>query len=105
MIQDDVEMRFPIQTAHRNFLKEVVYLLYANNQLADANRWFQRLREKYPNALPAGQTVEQYALDRVTGYLTDPSHDRTKSILDGIILKHFLNLALDEDGQAEGYDG
>jgi len=104
MIQDDVEMRFAIQTAHRNFLKEVVYLLYANNQVAEANQWFQHLREKYPDALPANQTVEQYALDRVMGHLTEPSHDRTKSILDGIIIKHFVNLALDEDGQAEGYD-
>src|SRR5262249_47668937 len=97
-------MRNAIKTAHRNFLKEVVYLFYANNQLAEADRWFQRIREKYPGVFPPTQTAEQYALEKVLGNLADPSQDRTKAILDGIILKHYLGLALDEDGQADGYD-
>jgi len=104
MIEDDAEMRHAIKTAHRNFLKEVVYLLYTHNRLAEANQWFKHLREKYPDAVPATQTVEEYSLERVLGGLAEASNDRTKTILEGIIYKYFLNLALDDDAQADGYD-
>ena len=104
MIAEDVEMKDAIKKAHRNFLKEVVYLLYANNRLAEANRWFQRVREQYPDAIPPNQTMEEYSLQKVMGNLPDAGHDRTKAILEGIIFKHFLYAALDDDAEAEGYD-
>ncbi len=104
MMEEETEMPYAVKTAHRNFLKEAVYLLYTHNRLAEANQWFERIREKYPDDLPAGQTVEKFALEKVMGQLKDLSHDRTQAILEGIIAKHFLNLALDEDEQAEGYE-
>ena len=104
MIQEETEKQFPIRNAHKNFLKEVVYLLYTHNRLAEANQWFQRLREKYPDAIPGNKTVEEYSLEKVMGNLADPSHDRTKAILEGVIVKHYLYVALDDDAQAEGYD-
>ena len=103
MIEEDAEMRHAIKIAHKNFLKEIVYLLYTHNQVPEANQWFKRLREKYPDAIPGNQTVEEYSLQKVMGDLVDPSHDRTKAILEGVIFKSYLNLALDEDAQADGY--
>jgi len=104
MIEEDVEMRDAIKKAHRTFLREVVYLLYTHNRLGEANQWLARVRQKYPDAIPAGQSLEEYALQRVLGNLAEPSHDRTKAILAGVILKYFLNVALDDDAQADAYD-
>src|SRR5437868_1303964 len=49
MIRDDAEMRDAIKRAHRNFLKELVYLLYSHDRMADAGRWFKYVRELYPD--------------------------------------------------------
>jgi len=32
------------------------------------------------------------------------THDRTKALLDGLLIQHFYNLAIDEDDRAEGLD-
>jgi len=103
MIQDDAEMRHAIKIAHKNFLKDAVYLLYTNDRLAEANRWFMRLKELYPDGLPANQSMEDWALEKVVGTLASATHDRTKAILEGVIAKRFLALAFNDEGQAEGY--
>jgi hypothetical protein len=103
MIEDDAEMRHAIQTAHRNFLKDAIYLCYTHNRLTDANKWFKHIREKYPDAIPASQTLEDWALEKVMGTVADGSHDRVQAILEGVIHKRFVALALDDDDQAEGY--
>ena len=104
MIEDDAEMRHAIQTAHRNFLKDAIYLLYTHNRLAQAGQWFKRIREKYPDAIPANQTLDEWTLQKVMGTVSDGTHDRTQAILEGIIAKRFIALAVDDDEQAEGYD-
>jgi len=104
MIQDDAEMRHAIIGAHRNFLKEAVYLLYSHNQLAKANQYFKLVREKYPDAIPANLNLDEYVLQRLTGDLATMSQDRVKAVLEGLITQYFLNLAVDEDDKAEGFD-
>ena len=104
MIKEETEMPYAVQTAHRNFLKELVYLLYSHNRLAEANKFFTVLRQTYPDAVPANTTMEEYALGKIMGNLADPSHDRAQAILEGVIKKHFLYLALDNDEQADAYD-
>src|SRR5580765_1722442 len=104
MIEDEAEMRHAIKIAHRNFLKEAVYLNYTHNRLADADRWFKHLREKYPDAIPPDQTLDDWALQKITSTIADGTHDRTRALLEGIIAKRWLALALDDDGEAEGYE-
>ncbi len=38
-----------ILRAHRNFLRDAVYFLYEANRVAEANKWFKYLGEKYPD--------------------------------------------------------
>ena len=104
LIDEDAEMRHAIKIAHKNFLKEVVYLLYIHNRLAEAAQRFKELIEKYPDAIPSGQTLEEYALAKITGNVTDPTHDRTQAILEGILAKHYFYMALDDDEQSEAYE-
>lgn len=104
MIQDDAELRESVQRAHRNFLKEVVYLLYMYNRLKEGEYWLKQVREKYTNAIPANLTLEEYALGRLKENLPTLSHDLTRAVLEGLITQHFFSVAIDEDDRAEGMD-
>jgi hypothetical protein len=74
-----------------------------HNKTAEANRWMTTLKQKYPDAFPAPDiTVEQYALIRMMGSLTERNHNRTKAIIEGLLTQHFENLAIDNDDRAEG---
>ncbi len=100
MLAEETEKPQVVRVAHRNFLKEAVYLLYTYNRLGEAERWMKVLKEKYPEALPKEQTVEQYALKRITENLSGMDHNRTKALIDGLLTQHFENLAIDEDDRA-----
>ena len=104
MIEEDTEMRHAIQTAHRNFLRELVYLFYSHNRLTEAEQWLKLVREKYPDAIPADLSLQEYAFNRLTENISDLTHDRTKALLEGLILQSLINFALGEDNRAEGLD-
>jgi len=104
MIREDTEQRDAIKRAHKNFLREIVYLLYSNDHMAEAERWFTRVRQLYPDAIPTDMNLDQYALGRLTGEFTAMTQDRTRALLTGLIKQYYLNLALDEDDRARSYD-
>ncbi len=107
MIRDEEQphLKDAISRAHRNFLREVVYLLYTHNRLADAQRWFDIMREKYSDAVPAGAALDQWALQRVAGIIPSMSYRQAIAIIEGLLAQHYQNLALDEDDQAIAYEG
>ncbi|MDA1275041.1 MAG: hypothetical protein O2960_13485 [Verrucomicrobia bacterium] len=104
MMEFEPNMLQNIQTAHRNFLKTAVYFLYSYNRLALANQWYTKLRTTYPTALPEGQTLDEFALAKVTEDVGETSHDRVKAILEGLLTSAFMNLAIGEDDLAVSYD-
>ena len=103
MLAEESDKPIVVITAHRNFLKECVYLLYMHNRLPEANRWLTYLKGKYPEAIPAEVTVEEYALKRITASITDVDHNRTKSLIEGLLTQHFDNLVIDEEERAAGF--
>jgi hypothetical protein len=102
MIAEETDKPDAIKKAHRNFLKEVVFMLYTHNRLTEANRWLAALKEKYPEAMPKEQTVEEFALQRMTSTITDVDHNRKKALIQGLLVQHFENLAIDEEERAAG---
>jgi hypothetical protein len=103
MLAEETEKPEAIQRAHRNFLRELTYILYTHNRLAEANRWFSVLKDKYPEAVPKTQTIEEYALQRMISTVSAVDQNRAKLLIEAFLGRHFENLALDEDEQAEGY--
>ena len=104
MMEFEPDMRKNIETAHRNFLRTAVYFLYSYNRLALSKQWFDYMRKNYPESLPEGQTLEDFALAKVAEDVGETSHDRVKAILEGLLTSAFMNLAIDEDDLAVGYD-
>jgi hypothetical protein len=100
-----------ILRAHRNFLRDAVYFLYQGDRLAEAAQWFRYLSQKYPdklildgdpNSFPRNLTLDAYAVGRVMEDVGDMSRDRVKAAMEGIIIRAYRLLALDDDGRAEG---
>jgi hypothetical protein len=102
MLAEEAEKPEVVQRAHRNFLKEAIFMLYMHNRTAEANRWMTVLKQKYPGAVPNQVSVEQYALERLAGTATEVHHDKTKALIEGLLTQHFENLAIDNDDRAEG---
>jgi hypothetical protein len=111
--KEDEKNRDHILRAHRNFLKDAVYFLYEYNRLADAAHWYKYLSTQYPDktlldgkptSLPANLTLDEYAVARVQGDVSDSGgRDRTKGIVEGLLVNSYRSMALGEDGPAAGF--
>jgi len=102
MLAEEKEKPDAVTRAHRNFLKEVVYLLYARNRREEAEQWMKILRERYPEAVPKDQTAEQFALARLTEGISNANHNRTRALIESLLFSHFESLAVDDDDHAAG---
>ncbi len=100
---DEPEMRQHIEIAHKNDLLDAVYFLYTHNRLREAQHWLDYVKTHYPKALPPDTTLDGYALKRVGEDIAETDMDRTTGILEGVITKHYLRLAQDQDAEAAGY--
>src|ERR1035438_7417634 len=111
--REDEKNRDHILRAHRNFLRDSVYFLYEYNRLADSAQWFKYLCTKYPdrmlldgkpNTLPGTLTLDQYAMARVQGDVSDSGgKDRTQAIVEGYLVNSYRSIVLGEDGHAAGF--
>jgi hypothetical protein len=113
MMEQDLENRDHITRGHRNFLRDAVYFLYANNRMAEAAKWFAYLGKKYPNdhlldgqleTLPGKISLDDYALSRITEDVGETSVDRTKLVLRGLYVNYFNSLALGFSDNAANYE-
>jgi hypothetical protein len=109
--QEDEKNRDHIEHAHRNFLRDAVYYLYVNNRLADAQKWFAYLREKFPdqpildddpNSLPGRLTLDEYAFACVQVEINGSSQAKVKLAIEGLLINSYRNLVLDQDDRAMG---
>jgi hypothetical protein len=111
--KEDAPNRDHIQKAHRNFLRDAVYFLYEYNRLADAAKWYQYLSTQYPdkdlisgdtNSKPANLTLDQYAIARVEDDVSNSGgHDRTKAAIEGLLVRSYESMVLNQDAPAAGF--
>lgn len=104
MMREDAEFRDNIGNAYKNFLRDAAYFLYTHNREAAAQQWFDKARQTFTNAIPAGLTLDDYAISRVTEVAGDTGRDRSTLVLEGLISRSFYNLAIGDDDQAVSYD-
>jgi len=105
MAEFEKDKRDNILNAHKNYLGMVIYHLYTHNRKEAAQQWFNRLKEKYPQATTvAGMKVENlddYALSRVAEDVGETDPNRVKTIIMGAFETAFLQYSLgDEDADA-----
>jgi hypothetical protein len=110
---EDEKMHDHILTAHRNFLRDAVFYLYEQNRTNEANSWFQYLCKQYPNkplldgkpnSLPGKLDLDEFAVARVQEALGDTmSHDDAQAGVEGLLIRSYTCLVLDEDERAYFY--
>jgi hypothetical protein len=108
MIEESPEDdRFRMAIGHRNFLKDAVYLMYTHNRIADANRWFKVIQQKYPDdpedvVKITEISLDDFAVGRATEWAGRYSLDRTKALVEGMLLTAYLRLSIGDEDQAAG---
>ena len=112
--ETDPNQKDGILRAHRNFLRDAVYFLYENNRMAEAQKWFKYLGEKYPdkpiienqpNSLPKNLTLDQYAVAVVQIDIGETSQERVTSAIQGLLTRAYYDLAIGDDDRYAGMKG
>ncbi|HTI68753.1 MAG TPA: hypothetical protein VMF06_02220 [Candidatus Limnocylindria bacterium] len=101
MIRDDPSNADHFRLAHRNFIKDAVYFLFASNREKDAKVWFEYMKNHFANdpGVPRDKSLEQYCIDRVSEDVNETNKDRVQAIVEGMLAGGYMKLAADdEDG-------
>jgi hypothetical protein len=89
---------------HKNFLKKAPYYLYLYNRQKEAQHWFDYLKKTYPGAVPANQTLDEYAIASVMEITKDTDVNKTTAAINGLLVQACLALIQDEDDRAVNYE-
>lgn len=104
MIKEEPDIRENMQTAHKNFLRMAVYLLYVDGRTKQAQSWYDYLRKIYPGSINPGVSLDDYALASITEEVNDTEVNRTEAIVEGLVSQSYIRLANDEDDSAVNYE-
>lgn len=115
MAEQEPEYRDHIKTAHRNYLKDAVYLLYVHNRMQEAQQWFDYMLAEYPDVLLddarlenaasvpiQGMTLDDYAVARVTEVAGETSSERTQAVIEGVLVSGFYSFAIGQENRGTG---
>lgn len=95
------------RNAHKNFLKQIVYLLYEDNRTNQANYWFNYLKTNYTNAFVLRQaniSLDDYCLGQI---MTDNSEADMNKVTDSIAAmfrRAFRCVVAGDEDQYENYE-
>ncbi len=96
-----------METAHKNFLKQAIVLLYVDGQERNADYWFNYLKKIYPHAfvpgVEKGESAEDYAISQITEDNTETDRNKTTDNIIGYINREFVCLIRDNEDQALNY--
>jgi hypothetical protein len=105
MIEEESDITEAVKMPHRNFLREAVTMLYINGRRTDAERWFAVLKDKYPESMAPGITVEELTMRRyMGGDFTSLGHDQVKAAIEGMLAESIASLAVDNDDSAQRWE-
>ncbi|MCW5558444.1 MAG: hypothetical protein KIT22_11520 [Verrucomicrobiae bacterium] len=97
-----------IGRAHRNFLKDAVYFLYANNRETEARKWFNYMKQRFgvgpQSGIDPDATMESFALGKIEEDANETSRDRVTQALQGLLTRAYYNLASGDDDQGVGLE-
>jgi hypothetical protein len=108
----DPNQKNGILKAHRNFLRQAIYTLYEYNRIADAEKWFKYLGEKYPDqgiiegredSYPRNVTLYEYVMSCFNVDANETNRDRVRGNIEGMLVRYYQSLVIGEDDRAAGY--
>ncbi len=103
MKQSEPDKAEYISRGQKNFLKDAISLFYTHNRMTEAAQWFDYTKKQFPGALPAGASLDEYVIGRVTAAVDENDDKRINALIEGLLGQHFYFLAIGEYDQASGY--
>ncbi|MGO8696498.1 MAG: hypothetical protein ACLQVY_02080 [Limisphaerales bacterium] len=103
---DEPGMKDNVKNGHKNFLKTVVPLLYEDNRMEDAARWFEKLKATYTNAFVgkmANISLEDYALGQIVENYDEMDPKKVNAAILSFCHREFVCLVLGQDDKAVNY--
>jgi hypothetical protein len=101
-----------IAIAHRNFLLNATYYLYEANHVPEAQKWYDKVRQEYPdktilqndvNSFPKNVSLDEYCVARVQGVVTDTSPEDTTATIEGLLAYSYDYLVIGQDDRYAGF--
>lgn len=89
------------QAGYRNFLRKVVYNLYSHSRMKEAEKWWKKLKETYPDAVPKGISIDDWAVNMVTEDANDKDQDKAIAAIEAQITYAYVSLAIGESDAAD----
>ena len=111
--EEDANNHDHILRAHRNFLRDAVYFLYAHHRLSEAAYWFKYIGSHYPdktlldgqtNSFPRNLTLDEYAVARVQEDVGETDQVRIKGRMEDLIAEGYRSLLEGDNDRAAGYE-
>jgi hypothetical protein len=97
-----LENKTPEQyTGYRSFLRKAVYNLYSHNRTVEAEAWWKKLKEVYPDAVRDGIGLDEWAVEMVSEDSSGTDQNKSMAAIEGQVSMAFFNLALGENEQAQ----
>ncbi|MGA2176804.1 MAG: hypothetical protein ABSH38_17645 [Verrucomicrobiota bacterium] len=106
MIQEEPSIKQNMQTAHKNFLKQAIYLLYEDDRVKQAAYWFNYLKTTYTNAFVGRQaniSLDDYALGQIVEDNGETDMSKVTSSILGMFHRAFLAMVMDDEDRAVNY--
>lgn len=91
-----------VSAAYRNFLRDVPYQFFIVNRVREGEQWLNRLRERFPNAVPPNMTLAEYAIERATENVQGQSQTRVIQLVYAFVTQAYR--AAIEDNHDEFYE-
>jgi hypothetical protein len=103
---DEPGMKDNVKNGHKNFLKVMVPLLYEDNRMEEAARWFEKIKTTYTNAFVgkmANISLEDYALGQIVENYDELDPKKVTAAITAMFRREFLSLIIDQDDKAVNY--
>jgi hypothetical protein len=95
-----------MQTAHRNFIKQIIPMLYVYGRAKQAQQWYNYVKTLYPTAFAgkeANMSMEEYSVNQITEDIGDTDMNKVEAAILGMFAQEFACLIRDNNDQAANY--
>jgi hypothetical protein len=79
-----------ITRAYRNFLRDVPYQFFLVARLRDAEQWLNYLRQKFPEAVPPGATLAEYAVARAELQTKEQRQNYVAGLVNSFVIHAYM---------------
>jgi hypothetical protein len=107
MITEEPKIKANMETAHKNFLKQAIYLLYEDDRMKQAAYWFNYLKTTYTNAFilrQANISLDDFALGQIVTDNGETDMNKVSASILAMFHHGFECLVRDDDDRYANYE-